>query len=96
MRSTGTSIRLIPRSLQSRAALVIALAFVTLLSLFFVSTFFSIRDSLLARSDGEVRAELRAIAAMLYPGISEEALARILAAHRSIGESPLHYVILAR
>ncbi|HZK75492.1 MAG TPA: HAMP domain-containing sensor histidine kinase [Candidatus Kapabacteria bacterium] len=85
-----------PRSLQSRAALVIALAFVALLSFFFVSTYFSIRSSLLARSDDEVRDELRAIAAALHPDISGAALAGILAEHRSIGESQLRFVILER
>jgi signal transduction histidine kinase len=87
---------LIPRSLQARTAAVIALAFFVFLSLFFVTSYFSIRSSLLARSDGEVHNELEQIAPALRPAISKDTLARILSDHHSIGESPLHYVILEK
>ncbi len=87
---------MVPRSLQAQTAVVIALAFFVFLSLFFVTTYMSIRGSLLARSDSEVRTELTAITAVLRPGLSMEDLARILAGHRAIGESPLQFVILER
>jgi signal transduction histidine kinase len=85
---------LIPRSLQARTAVVIASAFFVFLSLFFVTTYFSIRNSLLTRSDGEVHNELEQIASVLHPNISNDTLAHILSEHQSIGESPLRYVFL--
>ena len=87
---------LIPRSLQARTAVVIASAFFVVLSLFFVTTYFSIRNSLLARSDGEVRTELERIASSLRAGISKDSLIHILSERRSIGESELHFVLLER
>jgi signal transduction histidine kinase len=86
--------KLFPRSLQARTAVVIALAFFVFLSLFFITTYFSIRSSLIARSDGEAYAELRQIAGVLHPGLSKDTLAYILSEHRSIGESSLRFVIL--
>jgi signal transduction histidine kinase len=84
---------LIPRSLQARTAIVLALVFFVLLSLFFVTTYFSIRDSLVARSDGEVLSELKRVSSELKFGLSDDALVRILAEHHSIGESPLRFVL---
>lgn len=86
--------KIIPRSLQGRTAVVIALAFFFFLTLFFVSTYGSIHSSLLDRSDGEVRAELERIASETFPGISKDALTHLLSENRSIGESPLHDVFL--
>jgi signal transduction histidine kinase len=84
--------KIIPRSLQGRTAVVIALAFFFFLTLFFVTTYVSIHSSLLDRSDGEVRAELERIASETFPGISKDALTHLLSENRSIGESPLHDV----
>ena len=88
--------KLFPRSLQSRTTIVIALAFFVFLSLFFVTTYFSISDSLLDRSNGEVRTELRRIAQELKPGLSQESVAQILHEHRSIGESSLRFVLIEK
>jgi signal transduction histidine kinase len=88
--------RFIPRSLQARTAVVIALAFFIVLSLFFITTYFSIRNSLLARSDGEVHDALEHITSALRPGLSNDSLVRILSQHRSIGESPLRFVLIER
>ena len=85
-----------PRSLQARTAVVIAMAFFIFLSLFFATTYFSIRGSLLARSDGEAHDELEQIAAALQPGLSTDSLTHILSGHRSIGESELRFVLFER
>ncbi len=88
--------RLIPRSLQARTAFVIALAFFVFLSLFFATSYVSIRRSLIARSDGEVRAELERIAPALHPNLSKDSLSQILSERHSIGESRLRLVLLNR
>src|ERR1035437_10904400 len=88
--------RLIPQSLQARTAAVIALTFFVFLTLFFVTTYFSIRNSLLQRSDGEVRTELNEIASRLQARPSEEEISHILAERRSIGESQLNYILIER
>jgi signal transduction histidine kinase len=87
---------LIPRRLQARTAVVIALAFFVFLSLFFATTYLSIRGSLLARSDGEADDELVQIAAALKLGLSTDSLTHLLSAYRSIGESELRFVLFER
>ncbi|HEY3874487.1 MAG TPA: hypothetical protein VGM92_03345, partial [Candidatus Kapabacteria bacterium] len=69
------------------------MAFFLFLSLFFLTTYFSIRDSLLARSDGEVRAELEEIASHVKPGLLTAEISSLIAGHRRIGESVLLFDI---
>lgn len=85
--------RLVPRRIQSRTASVIAVAFFLFLSLFFLTTYLSIRGSLIARTDAEVRSELRDVAEHLRPGISSNEVSSLAAMHRRIGESALQYTI---
>ncbi len=87
---------LLPKSLRTRTVLLVALAFILFLTFFFLSSFLSIRNSLLLRADGEVAGQLRAVAAQLRPGMTESEIARIVAPHSSIGESRLHCVIFER
>lgn len=87
---------LLPRSLRTRTVLLVALAFILFLTFFFLSSFFSIRDSLLRRTDNEVTIQLRKVVAGLRPAMTEAEMAAIVAAHNSIGESRLSITIFEK
>ncbi|MEO6941225.1 MAG: ATP-binding protein [Candidatus Kapaibacterium sp.] len=83
-----------PRSIRVRTASIIALAFCVFLTLFFAASFFSIRNSLLARSDAEVRTELGLLLRSVTDATSFVELARVAALHVATGEARLHLTIL--
>ncbi len=83
-----------PRSIRVRTASSIAIAFCVFLTLFFAASFFSIRNSLLARSDAEVRTELGLLLRSVTDATSFGELARVAALHVATGEARLHLTIL--
>src|ERR1700733_11886823 len=66
------------------------------LSLFFAITFFSIRDSLIARSEGEARDQLRSVLSELSMQSDSSDIEQIVSRHGVTGESRLVFVILER
>jgi signal transduction histidine kinase len=66
------------------------------LSLFFAITFFSIRDSLISRSENEARGQLRSVLSELSPQNDSIDIEQIISRHAVTGESRLVFVILER
>ncbi len=66
------------------------------LSVFFTITYFSIRASLISRSEEEVREQLRHVLVDLKPGMDAIALRHLLATHEMTMESRIHFVLFER
>src|ERR1017187_5098230 len=88
--------RILPRKIRVRTAILIALSLMLTLSLFFAITFFSIRSSLIARSESEAMEQLRSVLTELNAQKDATALEQIVSRHAVTGESRLVYVILDR
>jgi signal transduction histidine kinase len=88
--------RILSRKIRVRSAILIALALMLTLSLFFVITFFSIRGSLISRSESEAREQLQSVITELNPQNGSAAIEQIVARHAVTGESRLTYVIFER
>ncbi len=85
-----------PNRLQARTAAAIAITLFLFLSLFFYTSYVSIRHSVLTRSDGEALIELRKIAAAIPASLALDSVQGILSRHGAIGESALEFVLLHR
>jgi signal transduction histidine kinase len=88
--------RILSRKIRVRTAILIALALMLTLSLFFVITFFSIRGSLISRSEEEARGQLTSVLSELRPSIDSATIGQIVSRHAVTGESRLVYLIFER
>jgi signal transduction histidine kinase len=80
-------------SIRTRTAFFFAVAFAFLLSLFFVLSYFSIRDAIRGRSDEEARGQLRAILSAAEDTSHTSLLREAIVHHILIGEARLKFEV---